>query len=166
MNQAIYGRIDVPNEAELREKSVELFESSTVLLAQEFVYTDYDWRVGMLNGQPIYAARYFMSKGHWQIYKHGSGGKVSSGKADTFLVEDVPKEVLEVASKAAGLIGNGLYGVDLKQVGDRVLVIEVNDNPSVDHGYEDAALGKELYRVIMAEFLRRLELRVQGGTPK
>lgn len=160
------GMFKAKNAAELREKSVELFESSTVLLAQEFVYTDYDWRVGMLNGQPIYAARYFMSKGHWQIYKHGTGGKVSSGKADTFLVKDVPKEVLEVATKAAGLIGNGLYGVDLKQVGDRVLVIEVNDNPSVDHGYEDAALGKELYRVIMAEFLRRLELRVQGGTQK
>lgn len=160
------GMFKAKNAAELREKSVELFKSSTVLLAQEFVYTDYDWRVGMLNGKPIYAARYFMSKGHWQIYKHGSGGKVTSGGADTFLVEDVPPEVLNVATRAAGLIGNGLYGVDLKQVGDRVLVIEVNDNPSVDHGYEDGALGKELYRVIMAEFLRRLELRVQGGTAK
>ncbi|MCW8844196.1 MAG: RimK family alpha-L-glutamate ligase, partial [Gammaproteobacteria bacterium] len=140
-------------------------KSSSVLLAQEFVYTDYDWRVGILNGQPIYAARYFMSKGHWQIYKHGSGGKVTSGGADTVLVEAAPKEVLEVATRAAGLIGNGLYGVDLKQVDDRVLVIEVNDNPSIDHGYEDAALGKELYRVIMAEFLRRLEQRVQGGAP-
>jgi glutathione synthase/RimK-type ligase-like ATP-grasp enzyme len=150
---------------ELRTKSGELFKSSSVLLAQEFVYTDYDWRVGMLNGQPIFAARYFMSKGHWQIYKHGSGGKVTSGGADTVLVEAAPKEVLEVATRAAGLIGNGLYGVDLKQVDDRVLVIEVNDNPSIDHGYEDAALGKELYRVIMAEFLRRLEQRVQGGAP-
>ena len=70
-----------------------------------------------------------------------------------------------MATRASGLIGNGLYGVDLKQVGDRVLVIEVNDNPSIDHGYEDAALGKELYRVIMAEFMRRLEQRVQGAPP-
>jgi glutathione synthase/RimK-type ligase-like ATP-grasp enzyme len=155
------GMFKAKSPSELREKSGELFKSSSVLLAQEFVYTEYDWRVGMLNGQAIYAARYYMTKGHWQIYKHGSAGQVSSGKADTFLVQDAPPEVLEVATRAAGLIGNGLYGVDLKQIGDRVLVIEVNDNPSIDHGYEDAALGKELYRLVMAEFLRRLEQRVK-----
>jgi glutathione synthase/RimK-type ligase-like ATP-grasp enzyme len=155
------GMFKAKTPSELREKSGELFKSSSVLLAQEFVYTEYDWRVGMLNGQAIYAARYYMTKGHWQIYKHGSAGQVSSGKADTFLVQDAPPEVLEVATRAAGLIGNGLYGVDLKQIGDRVLVIEVNDNPSIDHGYEDAALGKELYRLVMAEFLRRLEQRVK-----
>jgi glutathione synthase/RimK-type ligase-like ATP-grasp enzyme len=159
------GMFKAKDAAQLREKSGELFKSSSVLLAQEFVYTDYDWRVGMLNRQPIFASRYFMSKGHWQIYKHGSGGRVSSGGADTVMVEAAPKEVLEVATRASGLIGNGLYGVDLKQVGDRVLVIEINDNPSIDHGYEDVALGKELYRVIMAEFMRRLEQRVQGTQP-
>lgn len=147
---------------ELVLRCEELYRSSSVLLAQEYVYTDYDWRVGMLNGKPLFAARYFMSKGHWQIYKHGSAGRVSSGDSDTFLVEDVPRDVLDCATRAAGLIGRGLYGVDLKQVGDRVLVIEVNDNPSVDHGYEDAALGQKLYEEIMAEFLRQLELRVQG----
>ena len=157
------GMFKAKSAAELREKCGALFESSSVLLAQEFVYTDYDWRVGMLNRQPIFTSRYFMSKGHWQIYKHSSGGKVTSGGAHTVMVDEAPKEVLEVAIRASGLIGDGLYGVDLKQVGDRVLVIEVNDNPSIDHGYEDAALGKELYRVIMAEFLRRLELRVQGA---
>lgn len=44
--------------------------------------TDYDWRIGMLNRQPIYAYRYFMSRGHWQIYQHHQSGRVSSGDFD------------------------------------------------------------------------------------
>ena len=46
-------------------------------------------------------------------------------------------------------MGNGLYGVDLKQSGDQVVVIEVNDNPNVDAGVEDLWLGEDLYRQIM-----------------
>ena len=35
--------------------------------------------------------------------------------------------------------------------------IEVNDNPNMDRGIEDRYLGDELYRLVMAEFLRRIE---------
>ena len=59
-------------------------------------------------------------------------------------------------------IGDGLYGVDLKADGKRVAVIEVNDNPSIDAGVEDAYLGDDLYRRIMEEFLRRLERKRLG----
>jgi glutathione synthase/RimK-type ligase-like ATP-grasp enzyme len=38
-------------------------------------------------------------------------------------------------------------------------VIEVNDNPSIEQGVEDAFLGDELYMQIMGEFVRRLENR-------
>ena len=64
-----------------------------------------------------------------------------------------------LATKAAGLIGDGLYGVDLKQVNGRILVMEVNDNPSVDAGVEDAVLRDDLYRAIMRGFVERLEQR-------
>ena len=43
--------------------------------------------------------------------------------------------------KAARCIGDGLYGVDLKETKDGVFVIEVNDNPNLDHGWEDS--GRE-----------------------
>ena len=36
-------------------------------------------------------------------------------------------------------------------------MIEVNDNPSIDAGFEDAVLGKELYEVVMRTFLERVE---------
>jgi glutathione synthase/RimK-type ligase-like ATP-grasp enzyme len=41
-------------------------------------------------------------------------------------------------------------------------VIEVNDNPSIDSGVEDKYLGDELYRVIISEFLRRMDNRSKG----
>lgn len=138
------------------EKTKALFNESAVIIAQEFVETDFDWRVGILNGEPLYACKYFMARGHWQIYNH-ENGRSKSGSYETLSVHTVPRVVLKTALKAANLIGRGLYGVDLKQVGDRCVVIEVNDNPSIDHGVEDLVLGDVLYRRIMDEFLRRLE---------
>ena len=81
---------------------------------------------------------------------------------ETIAVRDAPAEVVKLALKATQLIGDGLYGVDLKQVGDKPVVIEVNDNPSIDAGVEDAHLGDELYLRIMQEFLRRMERKRQG----
>nr|MBF3181566.1 RimK family alpha-L-glutamate ligase [Pseudomonas aeruginosa] len=63
-------------------------------------------------------------------------------------------------------IGDGLYGVDLKQAGDKVLVIEVNDNPNIDAGIEDGQLGDELYRRILQAFVQRLELKHRGQLSK
>ncbi|GGO85831.1 hypothetical protein GCM10011348_35290 [Marinobacterium nitratireducens] len=136
----------------------ELLQNSSLVLAQEFLYTDYDWRIGVLNNKPLFACRYYMVKDHWQIYRHGNAGDVDSGGFDTLPTYEVPPAVLEAALKATRLIGDGLYGVDLKQSGDRVVVIEVNDNPSVDAGVEDRFLGTALYHEIMAEFLRRMEM--------
>ncbi|HSJ48930.1 MAG TPA: hypothetical protein VLA26_08795, partial [Gammaproteobacteria bacterium] len=56
----------------------------------------------------------------------------------------------------------GLYGVDIKQNGQDLYVIEINDNPSLDSEVEDCALKQDLYRVIMKEFLRRLNAKQQA----
>ena len=70
-----------------------------------------------------------MAKKHWQILKRDSGGvKTDEGRFDTLPVEEVPEPVMQVALKAANLIGDGFYGVDLKQIGDKVYIIEVNDS--------------------------------------
>jgi len=63
---------------------------------------------------------------------------------------------------AANLIGDSLYGVDVKQVENKFYVIEVNDNPNIDAGVEDATLKDELYFRIMRVFLRRIESRSLG----
>ena len=156
------GVIKVESQAALLKATAELFEHSVLLLAQEFLYTDYDWRIGVLNRKPIFACQYFMSKGHWQIYNHKAIGQAINGECRTLAVHEAPKAVVELAVKTANLIGDGLYGVDLKQSGDRVVVIEVNDNPNLDAGIEDAYLQDDLYGLVLEEFVRRLELKRRG----
>ena len=98
-----------------------------------------------------------MAKGHWQIYLHSDNGKSKAGLVDTIPIYQVPQQVLKTAVKATSLIGKGLYGVDLKVVNGKAVVIEINDNPSIDHGIEDAILGDELYYRIINHFVRSLE---------
>ncbi len=155
------GVILANNEQELTDSLKQLRQSSSLVLAQEYLYTEYDWRIGIINNRPLFACRYFMVKDHWQIYKHGGESAPDSGDFDTPATWQVPQKVMSVALKAARLIGDGFYGVDLKQTGDRVVVIEVNDNPSLDSEVEDLHLGEALYHEIMAEFLRRMENRRQ-----
>lgn len=152
------GVIKVENRDELEKGAKELLQNSALLLVQEFLYTEYDWRIGVLNNKPIYACRYYMVDNHWQIYQYG-GKTTESGDFDTLPTFETPKKVLDIAMKATRLIGNGFYGVDIKQSGDRVVVIEVNDNPSVEYGVEDKYLGEQLYLEIMGEFLRRMEAK-------
>ena len=156
------GVVKVESEDALEKAAGELFSHSALLLAQEFVYTEFDWRVGVLNREPLYACKYYMSRGHWQIYNHGAKGTAKSGGFETVPVRDAPAEVVKLALKATQAVGDGLYGVDLKQVGNKPVVIEVNDNPSIDAGVEDAYLGADLYRRIMQEFLRRMEHKRLG----
>lgn len=156
------GVVKVESSEELKRAVDELFQHTALVLAQEFLFTQFDWRIGVLDGQALYACQYFMSRGHWQIYNHGVEAPQRSGGFKTLPVRDAPSEVVKLALKATAPIGKGLYGVDLKQVGDRVVVIEMNDNPSIDAGVEDAYLGEDLYRRIMQEFLRRMERKRLG----
>ncbi|BCD99458.1 RimK family protein [Marinagarivorans cellulosilyticus] len=153
------GVYKVKDRSELKRQVESLLKESALVLVQEYLYTEYDWRIGVLNGRAIYACKYLMARGHWQIYNHGAGQRNISGGFETLPTFEVPKAVLSAALKAANMIGNGLYGVDIKQQGRHVYVIEVNDNPSIDHKVEDAFLGNELYMQVMAEFSRRLEQR-------
>ena len=74
--------------------------------------------------------------------------------------------LLKTALKAANLIGDGLYGVDIKQCRGKYYIIEINDNPNIDAGYEDRVLKDELYRKVMEVFLRRLDNRWLTGVPR
>ena len=156
------GVIKVENQQALLQATAQLFEHSVLLLAQEFFYTEFDWRIGVLNRKPIFACQYFMSKGHWQIYNHKARAQDINGECRTLPVHEAPRAVVELAVKTANLIGDGLYGVDLKQSGDQVVVIEVNDNPNMDAGIEDAYLQDDLYALVLEEFVRRLELKRRG----
>lgn len=152
------GVFKVKDRAELKQRLDELFIESALVLVQEYLFTEYDWRIGVLGGKPIYACRYHMARNHWQIYNHASK-RFNSGGFETLPTFEVPKKVLDAAIKASNMIGQGLYGVDIKFKDNQVYVIEVNDNPSLDHKVEDLYLGDELYMLIMQAFVDRLEQR-------
>jgi glutathione synthase/RimK-type ligase-like ATP-grasp enzyme len=149
------------NPAELEAIADRLFEESDLILAQEFIPTEFDWRVGVLNGKPIFVCQYFMAKGHWQVVKYAGAGsdKYIEGGDRTLAVEDAPPDVVALGTKAASLIGDGLYGVDLKETPAGLVVVEVNDNPNLDAGVEDAILKDELYKLVIRDFIRRIEKR-------
>jgi glutathione synthase/RimK-type ligase-like ATP-grasp enzyme len=158
------GVFKVADEAELHRRACELLEDSDLILAQEYVPTPFDWRVGVLNRAPLYVCQYFMSKNHWQIVKHEADGRFEEGTFKTHAVGQAPREVVELALRAAGLIGDGLYGVDIKQTERGPVVIEINDNPNLEVGVEDAVLKDELYRGVLADLVRRIELRRRQGS--
>ena len=153
------GVFKVENREELENTAENLFKSSDLILAQEFVYTPFDWRVGILNQQPLFACQYFMTEKHWQIIKHGTKGGWKEGDWKTVAVEDAPPPVIKLALKAANLIGDGLYGVDVKQDARRVMVMEVNENPNLEATVEDAVLKDGLYEAIIEDFVWRLDQR-------
>lgn len=141
---------------QLQEIIHRLSEHSAILLLQEYMPTDFDWRVGILNGEVLYVCRYYMAKSHWQIYNHKAHSH-KSGASDAVAIKDAPKQVIKTALKAAKAMGHGLYGVDLKQSGERVVIIEVNDNPNIDLGIEDEHEGYVLYQDIMRIMLAKLD---------
>jgi glutathione synthase/RimK-type ligase-like ATP-grasp enzyme len=151
------------SEEELCQQTDKLLTESELVVAQEFLPTTFDWRIGILDERPLYACKYHMAKNHWQIIRHEEQGRQQYGKVETLPVELAPRAAVKVALAAANLIGNGLYGVDVKQSGNKFFVIEVNDNPNIEAGEEDRVLRDELYRRIMSVFLQRMELIKQGA---
>lgn len=150
-------KIESPEMLELM--APEFLGESELLVAQEFLPTEFDWRIGVLDQRPLYACKYYMAKGHWQIIQHEEKGNGRYGKAETLPVELAPRKAVNLAVKAANLIGDGLYGVDVKQSGGQFYIIEVNDNPNIDAGVEDQILRDELYRRLAEVFVTRIERR-------
>ncbi len=148
---------------ELEREGAKILAESDLLLVQEFTPSEFDWRVGVLGGKVLYVCRYHMARGHWQIVKKTDGGSYRYGRVEQVPTAEAPPRIVKVALRAANAIGSGLYGVDVKEVGRRVLVMEVNDNPNIDAGCEDVELKGELYERIIRHLLDGVEARKQWG---
>jgi glutathione synthase/RimK-type ligase-like ATP-grasp enzyme len=149
----------VATHEDLLQEAEAMLDRSELIIAQEFVPTEFDWRVAILDGKVLFVCRYYMAPNHWQILHHKPSGRKEAGRFDTLVVEAAPPEVIKLALRATQPIGNGLYGVDIKQVNHRFYVMEVNDNPNIDAGVEDKILKDELYNRIMRVFLQRIEAK-------
>lgn len=151
------GVIKVADKQSLKMILDDFLSRSELIIAQEFLPTEFDWRVGVLDQKPLFACKYYMAKDHWQIYNWLKTKEQYDGEGAAVPLDQVPSQVISVALRAARLIGDGLYGVDLKQVKNQVYTIEVNDNPSIDYGVEDYVSKDELYLAIMKSFLHRIK---------
>ena len=100
-----------------------------------------------------------MAPHHWQIIHSGRQGPRREGKVESVALEQAPPQLIKTALRATNSIGDGLYGVDIKQAGSRFYVMEVNDNPNIDAGVEDGILKETLYDSILGVFLARIEAR-------
>ncbi len=153
-----FGVKKATTEKEYQDLVSGMLKKSELIIAQEFSPSDYDWRIGILDGEPFYACRYYMAKGHWQIYNWDAKKKDDQdGNADCLPIEEVPKNIIKNAVKAAKLMGKGLFGIDIKEVNGKPLVIEINDNPNIDAGVEDAYYGDKIYTDILTALKNRLE---------
>ena len=158
------GVVRVEKEEDLRNHIDRMLERSDLIIAQEFIPTPFDWRIGIFDRQPIFVCKYYMAEKHWQIIKRDSNGiKTDDGVHETLPVEHAPTGLIRTALRSANLIGDCFYGVDIKQVGKTFYVIEVNDNPNIDSGVEDMVLKDELYLRIMRVILKRIEQRKERG---
>jgi glutathione synthase/RimK-type ligase-like ATP-grasp enzyme len=148
--------VKIESEDELQKEAERFFNVSELFIAQEWLPSDFDWRVGVYDGRPLFVCKYFMAPGHWKILEVAEDKEIIEGESTTMTVGEAPADVVNMAVRAANLVGRGLYGVDLKQVENRVHLIEVNCNPNIDAGVEDEALGDALYREVLGVFARRI----------
>ncbi len=157
------GVVKVEAEEDLAPKVGALLAESDLIIAQEWLPSEFDWRVGILDRRVLFVAKYLFPRGHWQIIRRDEKhGTYEEGPTVAVSVGEAPTRVIRTALRAANLIGDGMYGVDLKQVSNRCYIIEVNDNPHVDAGNEDGVLKDALYREVMGVFVKRIEERKRG----
>jgi glutathione synthase/RimK-type ligase-like ATP-grasp enzyme len=151
------GVFKIENEKEFKEATTTMFQKSELLIAQEYLPTPFDWRVGIIDQQALYVCKYFMASEHWQIVNWDAHESTREGLTECIPVDQAPPGLIKTAIKATSLIGKSLYGVDMKERDGKFYVIEINDNPNIDAGIEDKILKDKLYSIIMEVFLNKIK---------
>jgi len=136
------------NETEFIELSKHLLRKAKVLVLQEYIQSDFDWRVGMLRNDVLYLCKYCIPSGGWKI-KSKINGRNVWGDTIALPRESIDPELKDICLSLSRCVGNGLYGLDVKETDDGYKVIEINDNPSIYEGYEDA-IDADIYEKIIS----------------
>jgi len=117
------------------------------IVVQQYIESKYDWRVGVLGGELLYACKYTIPSVTFKIQASVNGHIVYCG-VESVPADAVPPHVIKLGIDAANAIGNGLYGVDIKNNNGNAYVIEVNDNPSLESGEDN--LYPQVYQKIVS----------------
>lgn len=142
----------IADPAELEASVRALAALDTLLIAQRFVPGDFDWRVAVLEGSLLFAARYHYVPGYWKGARwHGEEAEI--GVTEAVPKERVPPAIAACALAAAREVGAGLYGMDIKETPEGAALLELNDNIDIDVDCEDAAEGEPLYHRLLDALL-------------
>jgi glutathione synthase/RimK-type ligase-like ATP-grasp enzyme len=139
------------NREEFIEISKRFLRKSKVVIVQEFIRSDFDWRVGVLRNEILYLCKYCIPKGGWKI-KSKINGRNVWGETIAVQRESISPELRDICIGLSRSVGDGLYGLDVKETNDGYKVIEINDNPSIYDGYEDA-VDKDIYEKIISSLV-------------
>lgn len=120
------------------------------LVVQEYIDSEEDWRIGVLNGRFLFASRYVLPRESDRLQAADSE-EIPYFGIEMVARDEVPGEAIDLAVKASKSIGDGLFTVDIKERQGRMYVIEVNDNPSLESGEED--LYPDIFERIIIELL-------------
>ncbi len=132
--------------SELLKTAKRFFKLSDWIVVQEYIESRFDWRIGVLNGELLYACRYIIPSETFKI-QASVNGHIVYCDVESVPAELVPPEVVSLGIAAGEAIGRGMYGVDIKESSGKLYVIEVNDNPSLEGG-EDAHYPDMFRRII------------------
>jgi glutathione synthase/RimK-type ligase-like ATP-grasp enzyme len=146
----------VKNKEEFIETIVKIFKKGTIydysLIVQEFIKTDFDWRIGILDKKIIFACKYYMVDHDWKIIKYDRNGNYIEGHHEAVSIDSIPSKVTDIAYQCMKFLDEGLYGIDIKETKEKCYAIEINDNPSIDGGVEDKIEGSKIYEAILKWF--------------
>ncbi|MEN6609924.1 MAG: ATP-grasp domain-containing protein [Methanoregulaceae archaeon] len=126
----------VTNPLEFTRVAKRFIHLSDWIVVQEYIESKYDWRIGVLNGKLLYVCKYTIPSVSFKIQASVNGHIVYCG-VESVPESGVPEEVIRLGLDAGKAIGNGLYGVDIKDSHGEAYVIEVNDNPSLESGEDN-----------------------------
>ncbi len=121
------------------------------LVVQEYIESEEDWRIGVLDGRFLFASRYVLPRESDQVQAVDSE-EIPYFGIEMVRQEEVPSGAIDLAIQASQAIGSGLFSVDIKERQGKMYVIEVNDNPSLESGEED--IYPDTSERIIAELLK------------
>ena len=76
----------------------QLFKISDIVIVQEFLPSEYDWRIGVLDNTPLFACKYYMAKNHWQIYNWAEDSEESVGDSENYCHRSCTRKGIESCS--------------------------------------------------------------------
>jgi len=116
------------------------------LVVQQYMPSDFDWRVITLAGEVLAVLKYQFAPAQWRLMDRTAGGE--GPKVLGVPLDEAPEALKRIGLAAANAVGDSLYGVDVKEIEGEYYVIEVNDNPTIAAGEEDQANPDIYSRII------------------